>query len=165
MIEKKGTCKSCGYEMKYCICGKKKNSSGDVQLYQNYNDYREASYQNYAVTSKINRTTREERKIMEELSPVDGELLSTYLKRTEIAEHELIQYSIHYHLYGTRKGAWACHTGSRYCFICSTAQYLNVNRAIYENLSQIVDLTKIIIHITHNEDEIIPLITLTLPDD
>ncbi len=157
MLEKKGTCKSCGYAKANCMCGRKKNTTGDFAMYQNYKDFRDTN--DYAMTARINRTSAEDRKLMEELFPINGETLETYLKRTDIAESKLIEYSINHHLYGTKR-VWSCHTSSRYCFICTLSQFLNSNRALYNSLQNIIDTSKILIHV--NNDTEIPTITLTL---
>ncbi len=133
MLEKSGTCDTCGYEKRNCMCGRKKNTSGEYVMYQNYKDFRKID--DYAMTARINRTQTEDRKIMEELQPMDGEFLSNYIKRTELAEQKLIEYSINHHLYGTKR-VWSCHTSSRYCFICTMAQYLQNNRSILLSLEK-----------------------------
>ncbi len=164
-LKKVGTCKSCGYENANCICKnnnqlgtiKNRNTSGETRLYQNYNDMRNTN--DYAMTSRINRTSAEERKIMEELLPVDGELLTTYIQRTDIAESKLCEHSIQHHLFGTKR-TWSCHTSSRYCFICTLAQYINVNRSLYNSLQEIGVLDNIIINIDNSTDT--PTLTLSL---
>ncbi len=128
------TCKHCGYLKAECTCGKRRNTSGDPVTYQNYNDYRGMMDGNYSQTSRIQRSNPEERKLMTELNPVDGETLTNFIKRTDIAENEVIKYAIQHHLFGTRKGAWACHTTTRYCFICVTAQFLNICRTLFTQL-------------------------------
>lgn len=150
MIEKTGTCNGCGYEKRHCMCGRKRNTSGDYAAYQNYRDYRNIN--DYAMTARINRTSVEERKIMEELLPVDGELLTTYIKRSSVAEQKLTEHSIQHHLYGTKK-VWACHTSSRYCFICTMAQYVNVHRALWNSLADVIDISKITISVNVVEGE------------
>lgn len=155
MLEKQGTCPSCGYEKKNCMCGRKKNTSGDYVAYQNYTDYRNTN--DYAMTQRINRGSSEERKIMEELLPVSGEKLTTFLKRTEIGEQKLIEHSIQHHLYGTKR-VWSCHTSSRYCFICTTSQYLNVNRSLFISLQELITLENIIINVDNSQNP--PLISL-----
>lgn len=155
MLEKVGTCSGCGYEKKNCMCGRKKNTSGEYAMYQNYTDFRNSN--DYAMTARINRTSSEDRKFMEELMPVNGELLITYIQRSEIAEQKLIEHSIQHHLYGTKR-VWACHTSSRYCFICTMAQFLNVNRAMFTLLPTIRNLENIKIKVDDTQNP--PLITL-----
>lgn len=125
------TCQSCGYTMEHCECGRKKNTSGSTVKYQNYQSYPQES--DYAMTQRISRTSHEEIKIMQELNPVDGEPLETYLKRKSIAEAKLTEYAITHHLYGTKR-AWSCHTSSRYCFICTMAQLIDNNTAISQEI-------------------------------
>ena len=156
MIEQSGTCSHCGYEKSSCMCGRKKNTSGEYTMYQNYRDFRNAP--DYAMTARINRTQTEDRKIMEELLPVDQETLSTYLERTDIAESKLIEYSINHHLFGTKR-VWSCHTSSRYCFICTLCQYLNSQRALYNSLKEIVDTTQLIINVDNSTE--IPTLSLS----
>jgi hypothetical protein len=137
------------------MCGRRKNTSGDYTAYNNYTDYRNTN--DYAMTARISRTSSEDRKIMEELLPIDGEPILNFIQRTDIAESKLTQYSVQHHLYGTKR-VWSCHTSSRYCFICTMAQYINVNRAIYKSLSEITDLTNIVIQVDNTTD--IPTISL-----
>ncbi len=122
-------------------------------MYQNYTDYRQSSYDDYAVTKRINRTSAETRKIMEELAPVDGESVQTFLTRSDIGVRKLIEYSMHQHLFGTRKGAWACHTASRYCFICSTCQYLDILRSSLMQIQEINPNKEYYFNITTYEDQ------------
>lgn len=150
MLEKKGTCPHCDYPKRDCHCGRRKNTSGDYVAYNNYTDYRGTD--NYAMTARINRgVSPEERHIMEELQPMDEELLSNYIKRTEIAEHNLCKYSIQHHLYGTKK-VWACHTSSRYCFICVLVQFVNVTRAIFQFIGE-EEAKKIVIHVRDDPEK------------
>lgn len=123
------TCTSCGYTIDQCLCGKPRNTSGDVVKFPNYNDLRNNN--DYSLTGRVNRSDPETRKIMEELNPIDGENLDNFIQRTIIAEEKLCEYSMQHHMYGTKK-AWACHTTSRYCFICTLVQFVNVHRMILE---------------------------------
>lgn len=155
VLEKHGTCKSCGYENKHCICNQEnqhgtiypRNTSGNKRMYQNYTNYGAKEYDDYSRTSRIHKQNPQERKIMEELHPIDGELLITFLQRSEIAEQKLTEYSYNQHIYNTSK-TWSCHTTSRYCFICVMLQYVNVNRALFENLQEITDISDIHIKLT-----------------
>ncbi len=125
------TCSHCGFQLYECTCGKKRNSSGDVVAYQNYTDYR--GFSDYATTKRI---THEEakQKYMEELHPIDNETLQAFFKRTSKHIIELNEYSSQHHLVGTKKGAWQCHTSSRYCFICVQIQLTNLLNVIIETL-------------------------------
>jgi hypothetical protein len=147
------TCLHCGYSKDNCVCHKRKNTSGDPVIYQNYVDQRQVD--DYAMTARINRTSSEDRKIMDELLPMDGELLANYIKRSDIAASKLTKYSVNHHLYGTKR-VWSCHTSSRYCFICTMAQSLEVLRALYTTLEKTTDLSNIYIGLTPDPDEINP---------
>jgi hypothetical protein len=117
------------------MCGRKRNTSGDYQLYSNYIDYRGTD--DYAVTARINRSSAEERKLVEELSPVDGELLITFIERTSLGIEKVCENGIKHHLFGTKK-VWACHTSSRYCFICVMAQYVSTLGALWITLREVM---------------------------
>ncbi len=73
---------------------------------------------------------------MEELHPLDGERLQDFFKRTSKHIQQLNEYSSQHHLVGTKKGAWQCHTSSRYCFICVQIQLTNILTSIIQNLPQ-----------------------------
>lgn len=158
MLEKKGTCNGCGYQKSECMCGRKKNTSGEYTMYQNYKDFRNEP--DYAMTARINRTSSEDKKMLTELMPMDGEFLLNYLERSDIGESQLNQYAINHHLYGTKR-VWSCHTSSRSCFICTIVQFNNSNRAILSTLKDIINLEKIKIHI--NYDDQTPIISLYIP--
>ncbi len=134
------TCTHCGYAMYECTCGKKRNTSGDVVAYQNYTDYR--GFSDYATTKRI---THEEakQKYMEELNPLDNERLDAFFLRTSKHIQQLNEYSSQHHLVGTKKGAWQCHTSSRYCFICVQIQLTNLLQSIIDTLPVIVDFKEI----------------------
>lgn len=134
------------------MCGRKKNVAGEYQVYQNYQNYREQSYQDYAVTKRTARNQEVERKFMKEFSPLDKENLYSYLKRTDVAMNEVIKFATHHHLYGTSKGAWQCHTATRYCFICTLTQLLNVNRTILSAIEHIEPIQKLQLNITTHPD-------------
>ncbi len=51
MLEKTGTCPNCGYLRSNCMCGRKRNTSGDFVAYQNYQKY--PNDQNYAMTADL----------------------------------------------------------------------------------------------------------------
>lgn len=156
------TCTHCGYLKEQCQCGKKRNTSGDVVMFNNYTDQRGTS--DYSLTSKIGYASddriKPKMKLMDELHPIDGEKLLTYLKRTEIGEIELSTYSIAQHLWLTKKGVWACHSSSRYCFICNLVQFNNVNRAIFETLQQLTDISKYYIKVDHTDPEHPPKLSI-----
>ncbi len=139
-LAKHGTCSSCGYEKQYCICETNnqhgtiypRNTSGETRKFQNYDHYN-SNTDDYARTAPMYRDPYgNERKFMEELYPVNDETVSTYLKRTEIASDQLIQSSMHKHIFGGRK-PWPSHTSSRYCPVCTLCQFV-------ETLTQILQL-------------------------
>lgn len=143
--------------MMQCVCGKKRNTSGGVVAYSNYRDMRYTD--DYAMTSRINRTSAEERKIMEELLPIDGESLDNFVKRTAIAEQKLVEHAVAHHLYGTKR-VWSCHTTSRYCFICTMAQFIECTRAILMSFQNVEDVL-----IRVDDSEMPPKISLDYPMD
>lgn len=158
MILNEKTCTHCGFQRSQCVCGKKRNTSGDVALFNNYTDFRGTA--DYALTSRISRTNPSERKLMEELQPIDGEELTTFIKRTDIAEEKLNEYSIAQHLWLTKKGVWACHSGSRYCFICTLVQLNNCNKAFLSILPSIIDISNLRIRVDTSDPEHPPKLSL-----
>ncbi len=133
------------------MCGRKKEiSTNEYRMFNNYTDYRNLGHNDYAMTSRINRSSASERKIMEEFHPIHEETLTNYLKRTDIAENKLCEYGINHHLFGTKK-TWSCHESSRYCFICTFAQYINTHRAINNELMLLKSIDKEIIHLDENK--------------
>ena len=72
------TCSSCGFARTFCICGRKRNTSGKAVQFTNYTDYTTDS-DNYAMTAKFKRPLdNHEKKFMEELNPMNGEELTTW---------------------------------------------------------------------------------------
>lgn len=157
MLEKKGTCAHCGYENRHCQCNEQpeKYPSGYFNYYGNT-----WSRDNFAITSRIQRHTEAERKFMEELLPIDKEDVKTYLERSDIAMQKLIEHSIWYHLYGTKKGVWPCHSSSRYCFICNLAQFVEINRTFMMSMNDFVDLSQVIIRTESDPSNILPKLRL-----
>ena len=117
-------------------------------MYQNYRDFR--NIDDYAMTARLSRTSSEDRKIMEELLPINEEPLWNFIKRTEIAEQKLVEHAINHHLYGTKR-VWSCHTSSRYCFICTMAQYINVTRSLFLSMPE-EEIKKFYISVTEQPD-------------
>ena len=150
MLEKSGTCPHCGYEKKHCICDEgnqrgtihRRSTDGTIRKYNNYTDYREVD--DYAMASRINRTDPAKRKIMEELHPHDGESLHSFLERSDTASQKVAEHGIYHHLFGTKK-TWACHTTSRYCFICVLAQENECYRMLFQSLREEFDLYRLFI--------------------
>lgn len=159
------TCSHCGYDRVHCQCGLPKNTSGQVRMFQNYTDYREQN-EDYSTTSRINRSSPEERKFMLELIPINKEEMGTYLQRSEIADRELIKSAIYRHLFGTKK-TWSCHTTTRYCIICTMAQELNVMRALLTAVSQKYPIYNDRLMMEIDEDQTTPILELqiSLPKD
>lgn len=127
-----------------------------------YQDYYSNAFarENFAQTSRIERHTEAERKFMEELLPVQNESAKTYIDRIDINEGKLIEHSIWYHLYGTRKGVWPCHSSSRYCFICNLCQMVEINRQMIIQFGKFVDLDKITINLVEHPESLLPEIQL-----
>jgi len=137
------TCPSCGYARTFCECGRKRNSSGDVQKFQNFQDYTSDS-DNYAMTAKFKRPLdKSEKKFLAELNPVNGEAISTYMKRSDLSAQNVCGYAHQQHLYGTSKGEWACHRTSRYCFICTQTQHIQILRIMIQALYTKIDISKL----------------------
>lgn len=126
------TCRTCKNRMDYCSCGRRRNTSGDVVRYQNYQDYTKEN-EDFSRTSRIFRASSEDRKFLEELFPVDGEEVSSYMQRSSIQRREIVEYAMHRHLYGTSK-TWPCHTQNRYCPVCVLCQEVEVNRSLMNSL-------------------------------
>ncbi len=81
------------------------------------------------MTAKFKRPLdKHEKKFLEELNPVNGEELATYLKRSDLSASNVCGYGHSQHLWGTSKGEWACHRTSRYCFICTQIQHIQILR-------------------------------------
>jgi len=136
-----------------CTCGKKRNTSGEVVAYQNYTDYR--GFSDYATTRRTAQADHKQ-KYMSELHPLNNESLLSFFDRTQTHIQQLNEYSIQHHLVGTKKGAWQCHTSSRYCFICVQVQLANLLQSVIENLPIFVDLTKLHFETTESTPEPTP---------
>ncbi len=145
------TCTHCGFTRAECICGKKRNTSGDVVAYQNYTDYR--GFLDYATTRRISQAETKQ-KYMEELHPLPNENIMAFFERTAKHIQQLNEYSIQHHLVGTKKGAWQCHTSSRYCFICVQVQLTNLLESSIKALNEILDLQKFYYEISETPDGI-----------
>ncbi len=145
------TCTHCGFTRSECICGKKRNTSGDVVAYQNYTDYR--GFSDYATTRRISQAESKQ-KYMEELHPLQSENLSAFFQRTQTHIQQLNEYSIQHHLVGTKKGAWQCHTSSRYCFICVQVQLTNLLTSIIETLQNDKIISDTFFTVTKDENDI-----------
>ena len=147
------TCPHCGYARTFCICGRKRNTTGDVQKFQNYQDYTTDS-DNYAMTAKFKRPLdKHEKKFLEELNPINGEAITTWIKRSDLSASNVCGYGHSQHLWGTSKGEWACHRTSRYCFICTQIQHIQILRITIQAIHEHIDIEKLHWDVTLNEDK------------
>ena len=125
--------------MRDCECGKKRNTSGDVTRYQHHTNptdlYNDPS--RFSETSSIPRydnshnVRNKERKFIEELVPIDGELLSTYIQRSRLSASKTVEDSTYLHIWGTSK-TWPSHNGDRYCPVCILSQQLEYALIFYD---------------------------------
>ncbi len=152
-LSKTGTCPSCGYEKIHCICNNKnqhgtmynRNTSGETQKYQYFQNYSN-NPDDYSETARIYRHT-DEQKFMEELNPVNEEYVTSFIARTAIATEKLIEHSMYKHIYGGRK-PWPSHTATRYCPVCTLCQFVNLFRDFCIELSNVIDISNLMIHTT-----------------
>ncbi len=92
----------------------------------NYTDY--STEENmYAMHTPTRAIDVERLKYFEEIFPVDGEENESWVRRTAVHIHKLTEYAYHHHIYGTKR-KWACHESSRYCFICTLCNIIEVIR-------------------------------------
>ncbi len=150
-LAKTGTCEVFDYEKVNCICHNqkirnhntgKRNTSGDLvrPTYQNYTEQEDyARHQHYDPNSY-------ERKYMQEFWPINGESVSNYLARTNLSSKQIIESSVHKHLYGGKK-VWPCHTTSRYCPICILSQHVEMLRQMLVAHSEVQDISKLILKV------------------
>ncbi len=145
------TCPSCGYTRTFCICGRKRNTSGDIQKFQNYEDYT-SDNDNYAMTAKFKRPLDKfEKKYLKALNPVNGEAIPTWIERSDLSANEVCTYGHAQHLWMTKKGEWACHRTSMNCFICTMIQHIQNLRITTQALHQKTDISKLHWDITIDE--------------
>ncbi len=168
-LAKTGTCPNCDYEKMFCICNNnkirnhntgKRNTSGDLVRppYQNYSEQEDyARHQHYDPSSY-------ERKFMQEFFPIDTEQLTTYISRTNIQSEKIIESSVHKHLYGGKK-AWPCHTTTRYCPVCILAQQVEQLRQIIISLSEVQDLSLLILQVTTSNHPDYPNVSVISPNN
>ncbi len=123
------TCTHCGYDTLHCECGKPRNSSGDVTRYTNYTNWKDKQNM-YAMTSpRMYQRDSENNKFFEEILPINNEELKTWVERTTVHTIKLTEYSRDHHIYGTKR-VWACHSSSRYCFICTLCDFVDILRSL-----------------------------------
>lgn len=155
---KTGTCAHCGYHRSMCECSVKRNTSGDPVKYSYYDST--WSRDNFALTSRIERHSQAERKFMEEFLPVQGEHLYNYYDRSDIHMQKLVEHSIWYHLYGTKKGVWPCHSSSRYCFICNLCQQVEIDRQIMNKIRPLLPIDKLTLELQSDPNSLLPQISI-----
>ncbi len=127
---KHGTCTHCGYDMELCQCGKKLNMAGNVEKYQNYNNYENPNRNPFAMTSpRMYQRDEESNKFFTEILPINNEEVAIWVQRTQIHTEKLTSYSRNHHIYGTKR-EWACHSSTRYCFICTLCDFVDILRSM-----------------------------------
>lgn len=110
--------------------------AGDVQRYGNYVDYQDEKNM-FAMTSPMAYQRDEEaNRFFTEILPIDKEGIKVWLDRTAKHTVKLTEYSRHHHIYGTKR-TWSCHTSSRYCFICTLCDFVDVLRMFCISISQL----------------------------
>ncbi len=132
------TCLHCGYDSIHCKCGKERNTTGDVEEFQNYHNY--DNEQDYSRTAPMIPRSKEAH-ILEELKPVENEELITWIQRTNLGINKSSEHGIYHHIFGTRK-TWPCHTTNRYCIVCLPNQYINMQRRALLAIANKIDLKK-----------------------
>ncbi len=106
-----------------------RNTSGDKVQFNYYDDWK-GKKDLFALTSSVVREEkRDEVKHMSSLFPVHGEKLESWIRRTARDTLELTENARYHHIHGT-KSTWACHTSSRYCFICVLSDFVDILRCM-----------------------------------
>lgn len=128
------TCPHCGYEINQCRCGTGEAGTtptipGKFNYYQDYSK----DDTPYARTSPIQRNSGVV-KHFPELSPLNDESVTIWAERIDRKAHDLTQHARWYHLYGTRKAPWPCHSTTMYCFICTLCD-------LVDNMRHYIDST------------------------
>ncbi len=113
--------------MEKCECGKKRNTSGDVAKFSHYVNYENEKNMFALTTPRMYQRDSEANKFFDEILPIQGELLSVWIERTSVHTMKLTEYSRNQHIYNTKR-TWACHDSSRYCFICTLCDFVDVLR-------------------------------------
>ncbi len=124
---KHGTCTHCGFEREKCQCGKKRNSSGDITKFSHYVNYQDERNMFSMSSPQMYQRDVEANKFFDEILPIDKELVSVWVERTSSHTVKLTEYSRNQHIYGTKR-TWSCHDSSRYCFICTLCDFVDVLR-------------------------------------
>ncbi len=113
----------------------KRNTSGDKVQFNYWTDYTDKKDM-FAMTSSITRQqSRQEIKHNPAILPMDNEELKTWLQRTIKESIDLTEYSRYHHITGTTK-TWACHTSSRYCFICVLCDFVDILRIMADGIQK-----------------------------
>ncbi len=122
-----------------------RNTSGEEVKFNYYDNSNYYSKDSYARTSPLNKNEREqtkEAKQMAEFLPVHEEYVTSWMRRSASASHKLTEHARYHHIFGTSK-TWACHTSSRYCFICELCNFLDMMRTLILSLTTLTDLSKL----------------------
>ncbi len=124
----------------------KKNTSGDEVKFNNF-DNSNYALNDYSRIGKMRPAQNErydskEAHQMIEFLPVDGENCMSWQRRTAQAAYKLTEHSRYYHVYGTSK-TWACHTTSRYCFICELCNFVDMLRTFINSLDELIPLSSL----------------------
>ena len=146
------TCRHCGFTLRECVCGKRRNTSGDLDQYayhQNPIDYYNSP--DYTHTRRFKNPRDEERKFILEMFPNDRESLTAWSERTRKSMQASIEDSVYLHIWGTSK-PWPSHTGDRYCPICILAQQLELMIIFINTLSDLVDLSTLLWSVSIAQD-------------
>ncbi len=131
-----GTCSHCGYEMEKCQCGHKRNTSGDVASFSHYTNYSDEKNMFSMTTPHMYQRDEEANKFFEEILPINTEDVKVWIERTQVHTTKLTEYSRNQHIYGTRT-TWACHKSSRYCFICTLCDFVDVLRMFIQGIQDL----------------------------
>lgn len=123
------TCNGCGFQKRHCECGRKRNTSGDVVKYSNYSNWKD-DMNPYSMTSpKMYQRDAESNKYFTEILPILNEEVQIWIERTASHTVKLTEYSRNHHIYGTKR-TWSCHDSSRYCFICTLCDFVDILRSM-----------------------------------
>ncbi len=145
------TCVHCNYDMEHCICGKKRNMAGDVEKFGNYSDWKDRKNMFAMTTPRMYQRDSEEHKYFEEILPLDKEKLDIWIRRTAQHTVKLTDYARYQHIYGTKR-TWSCHDSSRYCFICTLCDFVDILRCLAVSIMEKFPDTPLIWSISLSED-------------
>ena len=131
------TCSHCGYQRTFCQCGRKRNPDGNIRKPM-WRDYK-SDPEDYSRTASIRSRQDAQQKWNHDRLPVSSEQLITYIQRSDISIKELVEYSMHRHLYGTSK-TWPCHTQARHCLVCDLCQEVTTLRQLLKAIAKEQDI-------------------------